>query len=126
MLIALHMMKCYPTVDEGGAFFHVGKSEYNRRALYAIDVLNAVMPHFDFNKRFDNPLGKVTGVLDVTTCRIYKPSENQRDFWSGKDRHHALKYELIVTPLPPHRIIWANGAFKGNVHDLTIARQGVI
>jgi hypothetical protein len=41
-------------------------------------------------------------------------------------RFSALKYELACNIKAPHNIIWCNGAYKGQIADITIARDKLI
>ena len=63
--------------------------------------------------------------MDVTTIRIDCPRDSGWHYWSAKDKFYALKFELVVSLKDP-RIIWVAGAFKGSVHDLTIARLHLV
>lgn len=53
------------------------------------------------------------------------PSINQWEYYSYKDKFHALKYEVAISFHAP-RIIWVNGPYKGAVSDITIARDKLI
>ena len=64
-------------------------------------------------------------IVDVNRLQIFKPKRNQADYYSLKDKYHALKFELVVAIDNP-RIIWVNGAFKGDECDIKIARKELI
>jgi hypothetical protein len=55
-----------------------------------------------------------------------RPSEEQRVYYSGKSKHHEIKYEVGVD-VRDGTIVWLSGGFPGSMHDLTIARtSGII
>lgn len=51
---------------------------------------------------------------------------NEWEFYSPKDKYHALKYEVAVSLNPNSRIVWLSGPFKGAAADVTIARRELI
>lgn len=69
--------------------------------------------------------------LDVTRTKIPRPwnkkdifaNRRMKFFWSGKDKFHALKYEVIVSLGKYCKIVYISGSWAGSVHDITIARQ---
>jgi len=63
-------------------------------------------------------------VVDVTECRIEQPLDYciQKPFYSGRSKHHCMKYEVgveILTGL----FVWFSGAWPGSFNDLTIIRR---
>jgi len=76
---------------------------------------------------FQSPVAAV----DVTRTRIPRPwdihkptqKETMKKYWSGKDKFHALKYELLVSLGPYCKIVLVSGGYPGAVHDMTIVRQ---
>ena len=65
----------------------------------------------------------MVGFVDVTRCRIRKPTYNQGQYWSAKDGYHALKYEVACNNnrfMP--QITWVRGPFFATIHDLTLFR----
>lgn len=61
-------------------------------------------------------------MLDVTRCKIETPSDMPWEYYSFKDKFHALKFEVAIRYKDP-RIIWVSDAYKGAVSDITIARE---
>ena len=57
-------------------------------------------------------------VMDVTESPIEKPKENQKSFYSGKQKEHTLKTQLIIDLKSKKIICLASG--KGRVHDFKI------
>lgn len=60
----------------------------------------------------------------MTRTKIPKPyNTNFKLWWSGKDKFHALKYEVAVSLGEHCRIVFVSGSYPGSHHDLTIARN---
>ena len=55
------------------------------------------------------------GFLDGTVRPVCKPSEAQAEFYTGKDRLHALKYQIVSTP--DGMIQHIDGPWPGRRHD---------
>jgi hypothetical protein len=56
--------------------------------------------------------------MDVTESAIEKPKENQKSFYSGKQKEHTLKTQIIVDLKSQKIICLASG--KGRVHDFRL------
>lgn len=65
----------------------------------------------------------ISGVVDVTRQRIQTPNFCAWEYWSGKDKFYALKYELAVSYRRPYKIIWFNGGYKGTISDIEVYRD---
>jgi hypothetical protein len=65
--------------------------------------------------------------VDVTQVQIPKPAPRDLDrlYWEGKDRNHAIKFEVVCSITDP-RIIHVSIANPGSIHDITIARNGLL
>ena len=61
-------------------------------------------------------------MIDVTECPIWEPQYYEWEYYSTKNKFHALKYEVAIS-MTSHQIIWINGPYKGSVHDMKIARD---
>ena len=68
--------------------------------------------------------------LDVTRTKIRKPltQKNKNNYltklyWSGKDKFHAWKYEIMVSLGRYSKTVHVAGPFPGVIHDLRIARN---
>jgi len=57
-------------------------------------------------------------VMDVTESPIEKAKENQKSFYSGKQKEHTLKTQLIIDLKSKKIICLASG--KGRVHDFKL------
>jgi len=49
----------------------------------------------------------------------------QRHLYSGRTKHHCIKYEVGVEPLTG-KFVWFSGAWPGSYNDLTIIRMSGI
>jgi hypothetical protein len=49
----------------------------------------------------------------------------QQVFYSGKKKQHTIKYEIGVS-IHTGLIVWLSGGVSGAVHDLTIAKDGIL
>ena len=56
--------------------------------------------------------------MDVTESPIEKPKENQKNYYSGKQKEHTLKTQLIIDLKSKKIICIASG--KGRVHDFKL------
>jgi hypothetical protein len=69
--------------------------------------------------------GLVVAAVDATRCRIECPpggSEIHKGFWSFKDHHYALKYEVGVSLGKDVRIVHVSRAYRGAFADINISR----
>lgn len=66
----------------------------------------------------------VIGVVDVTRTKVSGGPHNRWEYYSFKDRFHAIKTEIAVSFRLPHKIIWVSTGYKGVVSDIRIARDG--
>jgi hypothetical protein len=56
--------------------------------------------------------------MDVTESPIEKPKENQKNYYSGKQKEHTLKTQIIIDLKSKKIICLASG--KGRVHDFKL------
>lgn len=67
----------------------------------------------------------VWGFIDGTVRRICRPNEEQREYYNGHKRHHALKYQVATTP--DGLMCSLAGPYEGRRHDAGIfARSGLL
>jgi hypothetical protein len=126
LLWTLHFLKTYPTEIIGSAAWGTDTKTWNKHIKNTIEQLLIVLPDYDWENRFDQSvLQHCSSIVDVTRVRIQKPKDNQRLFYSAKDKFHALKFEVVVTISNP-RIIWVNGGIPGSIADITIAREELL
>ena len=66
----------------------------------------------------------IIGAVDVTRVRIDKPTHSPWEYWSAKDKFHALKYEIAVSLQEDFcMIIWCNGTYRGVVNDRKVFKH---
>ena len=59
--------------------------------------------------------------MDVTESPIEKPKEGQKSYYSGKQKEHTLKTQIIVDIKTLKIICLASG--KGRVHDFQLFKE---
>ena len=62
-----------------------------------------------------------TILIDATEIRIQRPSKNQRKYYSGKKKHHTVKFE-IQTDIKG-KIIDISKSYNGKTHDFKIRKM---
>ncbi|XP_077555345.1 uncharacterized protein LOC144169840 [Haemaphysalis longicornis] len=67
------------------------------------------------------PLHNCWGFIDGTARAMCRPSKDQKLFFSGHKRFHALKYQSIMCP--NGMICQLNGPYIGSRHDSSILRK---
>ncbi|CAN7977247.1 unnamed protein product [Ixodes persulcatus] len=67
------------------------------------------------------PLPNCWGFIDGTARAMCRPSRDQRAYFSGHKRFHALKYQSIMCP--NGIIVHLHGSHKGSAHDAGILRD---
>jgi DDE superfamily endonuclease len=151
LLWALHFMKSYETWNVLTTYCRADKKTIQLWVWRIIELIPLSMPkvyyprylsiHFnvafffqifqvidwEYRKRYWRYF-QPSCALDVTRTRIPKPwreGENQlmKIYWSGKDKFHALKYEVVVSLGKYVKIVYISGGWAGSKHDLTIARR---
>lgn len=62
--------------------------------------------------------------MDCTECPIASPVNEPWAYYSPKKATHTLKYEIGLH-MKEDIIVWISASYKGSVHDLTIAKDGL-
>ena len=70
------------------------------------------------------PLGVCWGFIDGTARPICRPTRNQRLYYSGHKRYHALKFQRVLTP--DGMIAQLYGPVEGRRHDMFLVRDSGI
>lgn len=70
------------------------------------------------------PLGVCWGFIDGTARPICRPTRNQRLYYSGHKRYHALKFQCVLTP--DGMIAQLYGPVEGRRHDMFLVRDSGI
>ena len=66
-------------------------------------------------RRKGSPLVNCVGFIDGTVRPICRPGRNQRDYYNGHKRTHALKYHSIT--FPDGIVVFSDGPYAGRRHD---------
>lgn len=126
VLIALEYWREYRTYFHIGTSWGVSESTVCRIVHWVEDTLMQT-------RRFRLP-GKrqlVRGfgipevvIVDVTETRIERPKRRQRSFYSGKQKCHTLKSQLVIDAATKHVICISFG--KGRRHDFKVFKASGI
>ena len=73
------------------------------------------------NRRKGSLLPDCVGFIDGTVRPICRPGSNQRLFFNGHKRVHALKFQNIL--MPDGLIAYMDGPYSGNRHDAGLLRD---
>ncbi len=60
-------------------------------------------------------------VIDVMESQIERPSRRQKEFYSGKQREHTLKTQLVINQKNRKILCLVNG--KGKTHDFKLFKN---
>ncbi|CEO99925.1 hypothetical protein PBRA_007659 [Plasmodiophora brassicae] len=127
LLWALHFMKENPTEISGSSKWGVDPGTWSQHVQRVLRLLHRWLPALPWSLRNTGAInGVLTGIVDVTRVKIEKPALHPWEYYSKYDNFHALKFEVVVSAMKPHLIIWVSGPWKGAVSDITIARELLI
>ena len=73
------------------------------------------------NREKGSILEDCVGFIDGTVRPICRPGRDQRVYYNGHKRTHALKYQSIA--FPDGMIVFADGPYTGNRHDAGLFRD---
>lgn len=122
LLWALYFLKRYEVIEIAASFFEVDGRTFKEHVTDIINLLFLHLPKLPSDFHQLPCVETLIGSVDVTRCRINKPQYQPWQYWSGKDKFYALKYEVVVST-KPKRIIWVNGPYKGAFSDISIFRH---
>ena len=97
LLIFLFYYKSYTSQYTIAALYKITQS-----AVYKIikSVTNALKESCDFdfkqNKELLNTDENSVVIVDATEVKIQKPTQDQRKYYSGKSKDHAIKIQIII------------------------------
>jgi hypothetical protein len=128
LFFILNLLKSNQTQEQIGAFFEIAQSKVSEwfKCLLPI-LLNALRRMKVTPARNSSGLKALLEeyqdeilLLDGTERKILRPQDPdvQKDFYSKKKRHHAIKNDLICT-LKGH-IVYVSDTFEASVHDKKI------
>lgn len=120
VLVALEYWREYRTYFHIGSSWGVSESTVCRIVHWVEDTLiRSRRFHLPGKKQllqgFDKP---AVVVLDVTEIPIERPKRHQRQFYSGKQKQHTLKCQLVIDPATGRVICTFFG--KGRRHDFKL------
>ena len=70
------------------------------------------------------PLANCVGFIDGTVHPTCRPKYNQKEFYNGHKRTHAIKFQSLI--LPNGMIAHMYGPMAGNRHDAALLRESGI
>lgn len=112
VLLTLIYLRSYPTYLELGARF--GSSESYAHKIYTF-IVKMLLTSLPLPNDQSLSLAGVKVALDVTAQPIERPTQQQREYYSGKKKQHTIKALLVVCLCT--RLILAVRCGKGRRHD---------
>ncbi|KAL6071421.1 Transposase [Balamuthia mandrillaris] len=127
LLWTFYFLKVYSTEEVACSFCKCTPKTFRYWVWAIIRALSTKLAEMFQHFNPSSTITTIVGIVDSTECPIQRPigSKRQRIYYSGKKKRHTLKYELVLD-LKTELFTWVNGPFPGRVHDLTIARNGLV
>jgi len=120
LLVLLILYRCHITQEFLGCLYGVDKATICR-SLKRIE--NLAVGVLGVARRIVVSAEEAEAlIVDCTEQTVYRPSRQQRRWYSGKKKRHTIKTEIIVTE--KGRIVAASRPAPGRVHDLELRRRG--
>lgn len=120
LLVLLILYRCHITQEFLGCLYDVDKATICR-SLQRIE--NLAVRVLGVARRIVVSAEEAEAlIVDCTEQAVYRPSRQQRRWYSGKKKRHTIKTEIIVTA--KGRIVAASRSAPGRVHDLELRRRG--
>jgi hypothetical protein len=119
LLLTLVYLRQYPTFEQLGAMFGISESYANKVYHRDLDLLVTVLRLPGKKALLDEDLQAI--LLDVTEQPIERPLKHQRDYYSGKQKRHTIKAQLIVCLKTLQILLIVCG--KGRTHDFALLKQ---
>lgn len=127
--------KVYPTFRFASCIFEFDKRNIQLWKDFLAPVLNSCLGYeLKLKKRFHRINSFERWILeypelkqfivDATERAIYRPKDNktQKEYYSGKKKHHSVKNQIIVSP-DTKKILAVSDTVKGTVHDKKLFDQ---
>jgi len=126
LLWFFYFLKNYSSDDVGADHFRVARETYEHWIWKVAGELADIHTIF-IEDRFRGEKKDCYLIIDSTECPYERNVARsvQRYFYSGKKKHHTLKYELCVQ-IETGNICWISGPYYGKSADITIARASGI
>ena len=123
ILMTLQYLREYRT------YYHIGKhwkmSESNVcRIVHKIENILIKSRQFRLpgkKKLWQSSSEEEVVVMDVMESQIERPSRRQKEFYSGKQREHTLKTQLVINQKNQKILCLVNG--KGRTHDFKLFKN---
>jgi DDE superfamily endonuclease/Helix-turn-helix of DDE superfamily endonuclease len=119
LLLTLVYLRQYPTFAELGAMFGISESYAQKLYQRYLDLLVQVVRLPGKKALLDDGLQAI--LLDVTEQPIERPLQHQRDSYSGKQKRHTIKAQLLVCLKTLQILLIVCG--KGRTHDFALLKQ---
>jgi hypothetical protein len=130
--MAMYYANCYPTEERMMSVFYRNEKTirhwcwYYLKKIAALKSQKIVWPEewSDEDTELDLPVFLCT--VDGTHCRILEPYHplycKDTSYYSHKSKKAGLNYEVAISVFE-NRVVWINGPFPANKHDLTIFQE---
>ena len=134
LLWTFYFVKIYPSENFGVNLIKCSEKTFRKWVWIVLIALDVYLPNvstdfitqFPWEYRKVMQTGVISGIVDVTRIRIPEPSTAPAyEFYSAKDKFHALKYEIVVSVGKNQQIVWVRGPCKGAVNDMKIFKTGL-
>jgi hypothetical protein len=119
VLLTMVYVRQYPTFDELGDRFGISESYANKLYHRYLDILVSVLRLPGKQALLDGALEAI--VMDVTEQPIERPRKHQRRYYSGKQKRHTIKAQLIICLKTLQILLVVCG--KGRMHDFTLLKH---
>ncbi len=122
LLLTLYYLRHYVTFSTLGQIFGICES-YSNKIYHRISEILVKVFHVDSRKRLMNTDLEAI-LIDVSEQPIERPKKEQKDYYSGKKKHHTIKVQLIVCALTLS--ILSVFCAKGKSHDFKMLKNSSI
>jgi len=123
----LCFLKTYNTIDVLHIMFNTTWENMRNTIWAVLKALNERLPNFISDWESVpyytlTPNKRVVGIVDATECYICRPSKNQEEVYSGNEKCHTLKYNVIIS-VDGKTILRMDGPYAGSEHDVTMLHE---
>jgi hypothetical protein len=119
LMLTLFYLRHYPTFHNLGNQFGISESYSNKIFHRFSGILVKFSDLKSASELMDDDLKAV--VIDVTEQPIERPKKRQKDYYSGKQKRHTIKTQLVVSLST--LIILSVFCSKGKIHDFKILKN---
>lgn len=122
LLLTFYYLRHYHTFEQLGPMFGISESYACKLYHRYVDILVKVLRLPGRKALLNEDLQAI--ILDVTEQPIERPTTRQRDYYSGKKKHHTIKAQLMICLCTLQILSVICG--KGRAHDFTLFKQSKI